>query len=591
MRRILCLHMPHLAAERVRRVARPAADRGWAKEKPAAGYVPPDGEPLAERTGWAVGPGAGRVVPVAGFAAECLESRDQRVTERAPPVVLTRTVGAAQEVAQVGPHAAARGLRPGMSLGQAQALVPELIIRPYEPARDRAALRKLADWAVRFSPVVEPADPDTLLLDVTGCELLFGGEASLAHQAAEGLARAGFSARAAIADTIGAAYAVASAGSDSVCVVPPGQTSAWLAPLPPSALRIDPRVCDRLDALGVRTVGDLLMLPRSTLPARFGQTLVLRIEQALGEVFEPLTPHVAEPISTARQRFEMPVTDVAVVQTLAVELLDAVFGEVLDRQRALHRLECVLHLDRVGPRVLRIGLARASREPRHVAQLLQQRLERIDLTPGVLGLTVLARETSVHLPDQVNLFEPRPPQDAEALGDLVDRLANRLGYEAVARPQPIDDHQPEKAYRYVSVAAAGLEPGPTPGAASRSRAGIPPVTNRCHRGSGTASTSSRPAHHPPAPAPLPPRPVRLLPRPVLVRAIALVPDGPPTWFAWNGAEHVITQATGPERIETAWWRGRDVRRDYYRVTTQEGVQYWLFRARDDGRWYVHGVFA
>ena len=87
------------------------------------------------------------------------------------------------------------------------------------------------------------------------------------------------------------------------------------------------------------------------------------------------------------------------------------------------------------------------------------------------------------------------------------------------------------------------------------------------------------------------RPVRLLPRPVPLRVLALVPDGPPTWLALAGREYVVAHAEGPERIETAWWRGPDVRRDYFRVTTTDGRRLWVFRARTDGRWYLHGVFA
>ncbi len=199
-------------------------------------------------------------------------------------------MGAALVVAEVCPQARAAGLRAGLTLGQAQAIVPELVAREHEPARDRAALVRLADWAVRFSPIVEPVEPDALLVDITGCELLFGGEERLARQVVAGLARRGFTARVAVADTVGAAQALACSEREELCLVPAGQGSAYLAPLPPETLRIEAAVAERLAALGVRTIGDLLTLPRATLPARFGAGLVQRLRQALGEVVEGVHP-------------------------------------------------------------------------------------------------------------------------------------------------------------------------------------------------------------------------------------------------------------------------------------------------------------
>lgn len=502
MRRILCLHMPDLPIERARRDAASADEQGR-------------------------------------------------------PLVLTRAAGASQVVQRACPRAGALGVRPGLSLGQAHALVPGLVALADEPQRDRAALERLAGWALCFSPLVEPVAPDTLLVDVTGCERLFGGEENIARQALAGLAQRGFTARAALADTVGAAAALARAGGRPLVLVPRGQGSAYLAPLPPWALRIEPEAGARLEALGIRTIGDLLMLPRAVLPARFGSHLVLRVRQALGEVPEPVRPFRPVEYPAAQQRFELPVSDMPTVQAVAGRLLAEVLGQVRRRGAALRRLACVLYGERVPPRVLVLGLARASRTPEHVARLLAQRLEQVDLAPGVTGLMVVARELSPWHGGQGALFESRTPADGEALAELLDRLAGRLGYGAVLRPRLVDDHQPERACRLVSVAEAGCEPeeaaaGPLPAAA---------------------------------------RPVRLLPRPVPIRAIALLPDGPPTWLFCCGQEHVVVDARGPERLETAWWRGPDVRRDYFRVTSESGAQFWVFRGRPDGGWFLHGLFA
>ncbi len=478
--------------------------------------------------------------------------------EPARPLVLTRPSGSSLVVEDVCPRARQLGLRPGLSLGQAQAIVPELAVRPYEPQRDQQALVRLAQWALRFSPLVEPMPPDTLLLDITGCQLLFGGEENIARQAVAGLACYGFQARAAIADTVGAAYALAAAGGTAIQIAPAGQLSACLAPLPPAVLRIEPRVVARLDALGVRSVGDLLMLPRASLPARFGARLVLRLQQALGEAPEPVSPYRPEEVPSAALPFEAPVTDGQAVAWAVERLLAELFTQLRRRELALRRLVCVLYGERIPPRVVTIGLARASRVPEHVGKLLHQRLESVDLAPGVTGLRLVARETSRWTAGQIGLFEPCTPDDDEALGCLVDRVVGRLGYDAVVRPRLLDDHQPERAFRYVSVAEAG-----------------------CAAEAGTEETYAY----------VPARPVCLFARPVPIRVIALVPDGPPTWFWYSGREYRVASARGPERLETAWWRGPDMRRDYFRVTAETGAQFWIFRALIEGQWFLHGVFA
>ncbi len=548
-------------------------------------------------------------------------------------------MGASPVVAWACPVAAGRGVRPGITLSQARALAPDLAVLGHDPLRDRLALRRLARWAVRLSPIVEPREPDTLLVDITGCAPLFGGERRLAHQALAGLAALGFRARAAIADTVGAAYALAvsrlrtfsaaSAEPDALDaalhIVPPGETVAHLAPLAPATLRIDPEVVARLDALGVRTIGDLLALPRAALPARFGAGLVRRLQEALGETAEPVATHPPDRVPAARVRFEGPVADRAVLAAALDRLLAEVLERVVRAGGALRRLDCVLYYERCPPQVVTVELARAVRAAERVRPLLAQRLETVGpvADEGVIGAALVARQTSRWRGTQGELFDPRPPDDDEALAALLDRLAARLGSEAVLRPQLVDDHQPEWAYRYVTVAEAGCEVRGEEGApTAAAQPGVAVATAprgtapRCGPGPAaspvpslqsvvapiTLSLSAGPPGRPAFPtgrhaAPsfsgpaVRPRPVRLLPRPVPLRVLALVPDGPPTWLALAGREYAVAQAEGPERIETAWWRGPDVRRDYFRVTTTDGRRLWVFRARTDGRWYLHGVFA
>ncbi|MFQ5806501.1 MAG: DNA polymerase Y family protein [Phycisphaerae bacterium] len=488
------------------------------------------------------------------------------------PLVLTRRAGSSLIVEHTGPRARQLGLHAGMTLGQAQAIAPKLLAFEHEAHRDRALLEQLANWALRFSPIVQPVEPGTLLLDITGCQRLFGSEADIARQALDGLRRQGFHAQAAIADTVGAACALATASGDALVVAAEGQTSISLAPLPPAALRIEPGVAGRLETLGVRTIGDLLMLPRSLLPARFGPQLVLRLQQALGEVYEEVTAHEFEEPPAARLVFETPLRDLQAVQAAVAQLLEELFAQLLERTLALRRLDCVLTYEQVPPTVLKIGLSRASRAWRHVAELVQRRLEPAGLSGNLIGVQLVARETSRFKPGQIDLFEPGEPGREEEFGCLLDRLMNRLGYDAVVRAELVDDYQPERAFRYIRVG----------GAEKRGKRG-----HSDFRRKPTPVLESKPKIRT---SPFL-RPTQLLPRPLPIRVIALLPDGPPTWLALRGRQYVVARAWGPERIETAWWRGPDIRRDYFRVSVETGEQFWIFHRPADGQWYLHGVFA
>jgi len=486
------------------------------------------------------------------------------------PLVLTRSSGGSVAVECADALALQRGLRPGMSLAQAQALVPELLARPFQPQQDRRALRRLADWAVRFSPLVatgdslwrvEPQEPDALLLDITGCERLFRGEANLAQQALDGLVEQGFSAHAAVADTVGAAWAVASTAARRLIIVPPGQTRDYLAPLPVAALRLGSAVSSRLEAVGLRTIGELLKLPRAALPARFGPQLILRLQQALGEVFEGVAVHQPAPSPQARLTCPAAIHDTVRLAAVVDRLLDRVLADLERRGRAARRLECVLVREVAAPTEFSVSLVHPSRDGAHIGRLIRSRLETLDLAIGVSGIKITASQTAPWPPRQAELFDSASPRQDEQFGELLDRLAARLGDEAVVRPELVDDHQPERAFVYRPVSEAGISAAEDIGEKPRT-----------HLAAGL-------------------RPMRLLARPVPVRALALVPDGPPAWFSYHGRDHLVVASAGPERLETGWWRGSDQRRDYFRVTTDSGEQFWLFYDLNGGRWYLHGIFA
>lgn len=495
------------------------------------------------------------------------------------PLVLARRVSASVLVVGACPRAAELGIRPGVTLAQARAAMPELLVRDFDEQRDRETLDELAGWAVRFSPLVEPLPPESLLLDIDGCQRLFGGEDNLARQALGGLARQGFSGRAAIADTVGAAYACAAARLEAFTCVPEGQASAYLAGLPPAALRIPRETIEQLHGVGLRSIGDLMMLPRSLLPARFGPLLVLRLQQALGEVHEGIglrriraSPHV-------RTAFDGALQELPALQEVARRLLSQLFRQLVAESLALRQLDCVLYREHAPPTVLQIGFSQPMRVEAHAGRLLEQRLEPVDLSAGVAGVLLVASQTARGSSQQIELFEPRDPQQLEAFGELIDRLVNRLGPDAVMQAELAADHQPERAWRYVEISDGATEP----------------------RDAGDEEKENPLASFPPSPGgfvaswpflpSLPPRPLRLLNPPAAIRAMALAPDGPPVWLEIRGCSYRVLAAEGPERIETGWWRGTDVQRDYFRVHVHTGEQFWLFVDRRTRAWRLHGLFV
>lgn len=521
-----------------------------------------------------------------------LETRPVR-RDDAPPLALTRMHGSALFVAHACPRALAAGVRSGMTLAQAAAIAPGLRTLHDAPSLDRDFLLRLAAWAVRFTPLVQPVEPDVLLLNIAGCAKLFGGEKRLARLALRDLAGMNVHAHAAIADTVGGAWALATSGGDDCVVVPPGQTVARIAALPPVALRIDPCDAERLGSVGVRTIADLLSLPRSSLQTRFGRGLVRRLAQALGEVAEPISPLAFQPPASADWTFDGPLRDLAGLQSAARRLLARVFAELDRRQETLRRFDVLIHFEPPldwecsiddaarrrrtrTPAHLPIALARPSRSEKHLGQLLARRLESVDLSAGVRGLRISAVQTSRWMAVTPGLFDDAPPADAETLAELLDRITNRLGHAAVLRPVLVDDHQPEKAFSHLPVADAGFESslsdaaphGPTPTNPERLAACLA-AAPRCVN----------------------PRPLRLLDPPSLIRAVSIIPGGRPVRMVWRGREHQLTHVHGPERIETAWWRGPDVRRDYFHVTSHTGEQFWIFLNLDERRWYLHGLFV
>jgi protein ImuB len=495
--------------------------------------------------------------------------------EAGRPLAAVRAEGGRHLLAAVDVTAGRAGVRPGMTLADARAMAPELAVFDADLAGDGRALDRLAGWCTRFTPWTAADGADGLVLDITGCAHLLGGEPGLLADLCDRLAGAGFESRAAVADTPAAAWGVArfAARPGAPLVVPPAGQRMVLDPLPVAALRLAAPVVDGLAAVGLRRIGDLHAIPRANLTTRFGPGPGRRLDQALGRQDEPVSPRQPTVPHTARLAFAEPVATATDIAAALRHLLDRLSAGLLRTGEGARRLTLEVHrvdgrLDE-APQVLGIGTSRPVRDPGALMRLFAQRLEQVDPGLGIETMVLLATVVEPLAAVQT-AFDGRPgnsggPGDSGGsgdLGDLVDRLGNRLGEGNVIRLAVRRSWWPERCV----AAAPPLDP-PDPGALSW------------------------PADRP--------RPVRLLAPPEPVEVVAPVPDDPPMMFRWKGALHRVRHAEGPERLCPEWWRpGGAARepRDYYRVEDLDGRRFWLFREGlyrpgVAARWFLHGVFG
>jgi protein ImuB len=488
------------------------------------------------------------------------------------PFVLATTASGRRVVTAVSALAAAEGIAPGMGVADARAFDPALLVEEADFIADAAALTKLAAWCDRFSPWVTPCGTDGILLDVTGCAHLFGDEAGLASQAVARLARQGIEARAAIADTLGAAWALSRFGGSrfrgsAAITVPRGGVQQALADLPVAALRLEPETVALLERLGLQRIGELYPLPRAALTARCGDRVALRLDQALGLAAEPLSPVPPAPLLWSRRPCPEPIATAEAIAAALRELLQHLTRRLGEEGLGVRRLGLAAY--RIDSRIehIAIGTAFPSRDTRHLWRLFEERLPQIDPGLGIEDLVLTAESVEKLAVTQLGLDGDAVRSDSADLAALVDRLANRLGIRALARPVLRESHIPERAVRFVAPLA---EPQ------------TPACWNAAQR-----------------------RPIRLLPRPEPIEATAPIPDDPPLLFRWRQCAHRVRYADGPERIAAEWWRqdsktgsgpSAPEARDYYRVEDEEGQRFWLYR---DGlyrpdiapRWFLHGFFG
>jgi len=478
-------------------------------------------------------------------------------------LVTTEAVRGVRNLVAVGEAGKAQGLRPGQSLTDARGVCPGLVAIDADPAADEAALARLAGWCERYTPMAAPDASDGLWLDITGCTAVFATEPELMQDLASRLERNAIACRLAVACTPGAAWALAHAGADRGSL-PAGEEATALADLPIASLRLDAGTVVGLRRLGLRTVNDLMRIPRAQITARFGASPMLRLDQALAVVEEAID-WPRPPIEwQERLAFAEPIGTVGGIRCALTQLAERLCRRLAEHDRGGQRfVASFFRVDDEVPRIA-VGTTLPMRNATHLTKLLCEKLDSVD--PG-FGIEVMTLEAEIVAPlrsPQSQLMATQDP--SERLAGVVDTLANRLGAERIYRVAPYSSHVPERAVQRV-----------------------PPLPMK--QPSWVDDPSA-------------PRPIRLLRRPEEIEVIAIVPDDPPVRFTWRGVAHRVRAAAGPEQIAAEWWRHKQARgraetdlvRDYYRVEDSDGARFWIFRAGLHGgdrmpRWYLHGLFG
>ncbi|MEM9628560.1 MAG: DNA polymerase Y family protein [Pseudomonadota bacterium] len=533
------------------------------------------------------------------------------------PLALIATIKNAVQVTAVNDAAASAGITPGMTLSHARALIPDIQTAPADPRGDRLFLEKLADWCLRYSPSCGVdineglyghdgfSNDDGIWIDVSGCAHLFCGEDALLADLGQRLTRFDLRHDLGIADTLGAAWALARysggnahSGGDAHSGDLRNEQQV-LAGLPMAGLRLAPEIVTLLRRLGLKTIGQLDALPRVALAKRFSskddyESVLMRLDQFFGRREEPLCPRKPLPVYRVERAFLEPLIEpAAIAHNLA--LLTGDLCKILDRAaEGSERLAFLAFRVDGDVKRIHVGTSQPTHDTAHIVRLFAEKLPMIDPGFGIEKLALHAERSAPIEKKQKNLeggASEITAQD-ERLSQLIDRLANRLGPKTVAVTTPVESHVPEKA-----------EERTPPGSTRKAWADMPP---------------------------LPPRPSYLLLRPEPIKALAEVPDGPPLRFTWRRVTRRIVRSEGPERVGTVGAADSvdlaGETRDYYWVEDDQGRRYWLFRKglydrrgyagidadhqvsitgcsdNGDGRpgnavrhprpdWYIHGVFG
>ncbi len=497
----------------------------------------------------------------------------EQISGEQPCIVVAKQNNALQIYAL--DHAASRlGLDVGLPLANARAICPDVKVFDADQAADAQALNAIADWCDRFTPLVALDVPHGLLLDITGCAHLFGGEAALLQMLCDALTRQGFAVSATIAGTSVCARAMTRHVHGRI--VEEGEEADSVKPLPVSALGAGDAIVRGLRRAGLKTVGEVAARARHEIAARFGAEFTTLLEQALGQGDAPINPRKPLPDYIVEKRFADPVATDAVIAASLSRLAGTLVATMEKQGKGARRLEAGFFRTDGIVRTIVVDTGQPVTKAETIDRLFRERLDSLadPLDPG-FGFDLVrlsASRTEIVVQQQRDLDAHVLHNDE--LAALIDRIAARIGGRRVVVHLPQDTHVPENA-------------------------GLPVPAQHHLAAAALAAWPARNEGEPPL------RPLRLFERPEPIEVLfAEVPDKPPKHFKWRRAAHTIVRAEGPERIAMEWWRSSEAMptRDYFRVEDEAGMRFWLYRDGLYGEiikagkavppeWFVHGLFA
>lgn len=446
-------------------------------------------------------------------------------------------------------HAQRSGLIPGMTLATARATAPELVTVAEEPLRDEAFLKALQRWTNKFTPWSACEGMNSLLLNITGCANLFGGERAMADCIAQELAAKQVDARIGIADTKGAAMAAARYAHKGETIIPAGKTRQHLEKFPIEALFACDKTTFELKRFGLKSIGDLYPLKSADLMKRFGLGLLRAYEKLLGSASDPLTPAKAQPIFATRMSFPDPIGQTSDVSEALDRLTDQICKRLCEHAFGIRTARLSVYRADKQQMHIDIGLARPTQDAKQIVRQFALKLDKIDAGCGIDVMRLSATRAEPFEPKQKRFVDA---ETQDQLDELISTLGNQLGFDRVLRWRPVESHLPHRSFRFVEAV-------------------------QCKDESQWEANLSRP----------------------LIAyegetAVILVPGRPPKRFEWRGRAYTTARFKGPERISAEWWKGPEGSdlKDYWRVDCEEGPRLWLSMRPGEKphRWEVAGVF-
>lgn len=458
-------------------------------------------------------------------------------------------------ISAANPLAEQESIYRGMAVADARVIIPSLKVLDDQPGLPEKLLKGLGEWCIRFTPTVTVDLPDGLLLDVTGCAHLWGGEKLYLQNMITRLESLGYHVRMAMADTIGAAWAFSRYGNGSE-IIESGQQAASLLSLPAESLRLEMETVERLHTLGLKKIQHFINMPASVLRRRFGEPFIMRLNQALGYEEEIIIPLQPLEIYCERLNCLEPIITRTGIEIALQRLLEQLCNRLQQEQKGLRTALFKCYRVDGKTETIEIGTNRATGNIKHLFKLFELKLSTIEPALGIELFILEAPKVEDVSSMQGQLWQKTGGLNDTDLAELLDRFTGKFGAKHIQRFLPDEHYWPERSFK--------------------------PAQNFFEE-STTAWKVDRP------------RPLQLLPAPERIEVTAPIPDYPPMLFRYKGKLHKIVKADGPERIEQEWWLQQGQHRDYYYAEDEEGCRYWLFRSGhytdETYQWFIHGFFA